>query len=180
MATITDEPDEILDLVDDQDRVIGTVSRGTVAEKMLALPGNVRAADVFLVNQNGQIWVPRRSMHKKSAPGGLDFSAGEHVKSGETYIQAMIRGIREELNLDVTSDQLQAIGTIDWRNRNLFPYFETIFVYHTDTEPDYNKDDFVSGEWRTPEEFLHKLQSGEPAKKNLQGGLELYIQNKKG
>ena len=177
----TDEPDEVLDLVDDQDRVIGTVVREEVETKLLELPGNVRAADCFMVNSQGKIWVPRRVSTKRVAPNGLDFSAGEHVKSGETYVQGMVRGFQEELNMTVTPEQLEQVGVVNLRyTASKIPYIEAIFVYHGDKIPDYNKDDFVSNEWIAPEELRRRLQAGEPAKRNLIVALEYYIQAKKG
>jgi len=175
----TDEPDEVLDLVDDQDVVIGSVTREEVGVKLLGLPGNVRASDCFIVNSQGQIWVPRRTPHKRVAPGGLDFSAGEHVKSGETYKQAMVRGFKEELRMDIKEAELEHIGTLDLRELNLIPYLDALFVYHTDTAPDYNKDDFVSYEWLAPAAFLEKVKTGEPTKLNMLPALELYLKTNK-
>jgi isopentenyldiphosphate isomerase len=177
--SLTDQPDEVLDLVDQNDRVIGTVAREEVASKMLALPGYVRAADCFIVNDSGQIFVPRRSPHKKMAPNGYDFSAGEHVASGETYIQAMVRGFLEELGIRVAVSDLLHIGTLDLRALGLLPYFDAIFVYRTNTTPDYNKNDFVSHEWLSPAEFIARLKAGEVAKVNILPALELFLKTNK-
>ena len=176
---LTDQPDEVLDLVDDQDRVIGTVTREEVGRTLLALPGYVRAADAFIVNDRGELFVPRRSSHKKLAPGGLDFSAGEHVGAGETYVQAMVRGFEEELGLRITAADLIHIGTLDLKKLGLIPYFDAIFIYRTNEVPDYNKDDFVSHEWLPVAELLQRLRAGESAKVNMSPALELFLQTNK-
>lgn len=163
---LTDEPDELLDLVTEDDIVVGTVTREEVARQMMNLPGLVRSSNLFLLNSKGEVWVPRRAPHKKTAPNGLDYSAGEHVHAGETYTAAMLRGMKEELNLDVTEDQLEYIGKIS--NAPLgIPYFNALYLYRSDDVPQYNSDDFVSYEWLTPEALMQKLKAGEPAKRDM-------------
>ena len=178
VMALTDEPDELLDLVDQQDQVVGTVTREEVQEQLLALPGFVRASSCFIVNSLGQIFVPRRAPHKKVAPNGFDFSVGEHVKSGETYEQAIVRGFREELGMIINFNELRRIGIVNLRSLQMLPYFESLFVYHNNATPDYNKGDFVSHEWLDPAEFLQRLKAGEPAKKNILPALELFLQAK--
>jgi isopentenyldiphosphate isomerase len=169
----TDEPDELLDLVDEADRVIGTIRRGDImAQYQRGEPGFVRAANAFIVNSKGQLWVPTRSPHKHTAPNGLDYSAGEHVASGETYLQAAIRGFREEAGMEVREQDLEYVGKILLTSVGL-PYFSAVYLYRGDHVPDYSKEDFVSYEWLTPEELLKKLQTGVPAKKDMVPTLEL-------
>ena len=59
----------------------------------------LRAAEAFIQNREGKLWIPTRKLHKRIAPGGLDYSMGEHVKAGEDYLQVVIGGFQEELNL---------------------------------------------------------------------------------
>lgn len=169
---LSDEPEEVLDLVNDHDMVIGTVTREEVARQGMDLPGFVRAANVFVINSKGEIWVPRRSPHKKTAPNGLDYSAGEHVQAGETYLAAMLRGLREELNLEVAEKDLEYVGKANNAAVGV-PYFNSIFIYHSDSVPNYNKGDFVAYEWLTPTALAQRLQAGEPAKRDIILGLEL-------
>jgi len=175
MPAVTDEPDELLDLVDEHDIVVGAVMRNDVARQGLSLPGLVRASNAFILSDRGELFVPRRAPHKVVAPNGLDYSAGEHVKSGETYLQGMIRGFQEELNLQVTEGQLEYLGKVDNRPASL-PYFSALYLYRSNDAPDYNKDDFVSHEWLTPEAFLARLEAGEPAKRDMPLSLKLLIE----
>ena len=67
----TMEQDEYLDLVDENDVVIGRKLRSEVhAEKLK----NYRAVNLFIVNSKGELWIPRRTAHKQLYPLGLDFS----------------------------------------------------------------------------------------------------------
>jgi isopentenyldiphosphate isomerase len=169
-----DEPDEVLDLVDEHDQKIGTIVREEVMQLVAGRHGFVRAANAFVVNNAGELWVPRRQLHKKIAPGGLDFSAGEHVQAGETYEQAVARGLMEELSLKVTPDQLEYIGALK-PSRADVPYFEAIFITRYDVVPRFNQDDFTSGEWIIPEVLCDRLSAGEAAKMGLLPAVELLL-----
>jgi len=172
--TLTDEPEEILDLVTDKDVVIGTVTREEVQRRLMKLPGMARSSSVFIINDRGEIWVPRRSPHKKVAPNGLDYSAGEHIKSGETYIAGMLRGMQEELKLRLLEKDLEYLGKVSNAPVGI-PYFNSVFIYRSNEAPHYNSDDFSSYEWLKPDVFLQRVKAGEPAKRDLKLALGLLL-----
>ena len=99
--------DEILDIVNEMDQVIGTCPRSMIYGKGLI---NFRVINGFLKNSLGQIWIPRRTSHKKLFPNHLDFSIGGHVKSGETYEAAFVRELAEELNMRAHEHVFREIG----------------------------------------------------------------------
>jgi isopentenyldiphosphate isomerase len=165
-----DDPDEVLDLVDKSDQVVGTIVREDIVKLMQGtMPGFVRAAAIFVLNAKGQVWVPMRQPHKKIAPGGLDFSTAEHVRAGETYVHAAARGVKEELSLDVPESQLVYIGKTGALKG--LPYFHAVFIVYAEFVPDFNRDDFVSYTWM----LQARLQSGTPAKEFLLPAAELLI-----
>jgi isopentenyl-diphosphate delta-isomerase len=162
---------EVLDLVNKDDEVIGTVTRDQVEGLK---DGYVRAAEMLIINSQGKIWVPRRSMHKKLKPGGLDYSCAGHVASGETYEQALEREVEEELNFKPDPARLKPLHKfppVDW----LPPYFRMMYLYSSDETPDFNKDDFSGYEWLTPAELRDRLKSGETAKDSLIETVEYLI-----
>lgn len=171
---------ELLDLVNFDDEIFGTVSRGEVDDKEFDLEGNVRAVDCFIVNTKGELFIPRRSMHKKMFPGGLDFSCAEHVQSGESYDDAMVRGFKEELGIDIEINKLAKIAKVNLRDYNVAPYFDTIYVYKSDETPNYPIDEFTSHEWLTIQELKDRLAAGAVAKRSMQHFLpflEDYLRN---
>ena len=170
----SDQPYEMFDLVNENDKVIGVVSREEVETKLLELDGMVRAVNCFMVNSAGKIWVPPRTSHKSIAPNGLDFSVGEHVKAGESYAQAIVRGFDEELHMLVDFSEFTCVGIVNLRQHGLLPYLETVFVFYTDAVPNYNKNDFISYEWLLPVDFVSRIKNGEVAKRNLLPALEMY------
>jgi isopentenyldiphosphate isomerase len=167
------DDDEILDLVNSQDRVIGTVLRSQTGD--LSNKGFLRAAEAFIQNRHGQLWIPRRQMNKRIAPGGLDYSMGEHVKSGEGYLAGCIRGFGEELNLEVKPKELQFINKFDPTGD--LDYFRSLYLYKSDDVPPYNTEDFSGYYWLKPQDVLEMLKSGEPAKRSLLESITYLINN---
>ncbi len=94
---MADNPDEIFDVVDGQDRVIGTARRADVhARKLLH-----RAVHILVLNRAGKLFLQKRSMSKDSQPGKWDSSASGHLDSGEDYAAAAVREGREELGVEL-------------------------------------------------------------------------------
>lgn len=165
--------DELLDLVDINDNVIGTIWRSESNRLGETGAGFIRAATALIQNDNGDLWIPRRTADKRIAPNGLDSSMQEHVGSGESYLEATIRGFKEELNLDVSEDQLDYVGMV-LPDDELY-YFVVLYIYKTNDVPEYNPKDFVGYEWVKPKELVIRLENGEPSKKSLLSTTKLLL-----
>jgi 8-oxo-dGTP pyrophosphatase MutT (NUDIX family) len=96
--------DELVDWVDDQDRVISVVTRGRMrAEALLH-----RSVGIHVWSSEGRILIHRRSDGKDLHPGWWDMGAGGVVAAGETYDEAAARELAEELGLYGT--KLEPLG----------------------------------------------------------------------
>ncbi len=156
---------ELLDLVDKNDEIIGTIWRSEYDRLEKEQLGYIRAVELFIQNDQGQLWIPTRTAAKKIAPNGLDYSAGGHVTSGETYLEAMIKEIAEELNIDVAVENLELLGAMEPGDGPR--YFREIYRYRTNQTPQYNTEDFVGAKWMTVDELVALLESGTPAKDSI-------------
>jgi isopentenyl-diphosphate delta-isomerase len=89
--------DELLDIINEKDEVIDLQPRGVVHQLGLWH----RGAHVFLFTSDGKMLVQKRSADRTAEPSKLDCSVSEHVKAGETYLEAARRGMKEELGVEV-------------------------------------------------------------------------------
>lgn len=169
-----DDEFELLDLVDENDKVIGSIERTNV-KKLFNVSGKyVRYAECFIQNSEGKLWVPRRQANKRIAPSGLDFSASEHVQAGEDYLTAITRGLEEELNLKVKASDLKHVGRLTPIHGR--PFFCDIYLLEQNEVPSYNKLDFSGYKWLSPEELIALLEQGEVAKLDLEDAARLLIE----
>lgn len=87
---------EYLDVVNEEDVVIGKETRKKVHEVGLWH----RGVHVFLFDTDGKMLIQKRSADRSSNPSKLDCTVSEHVQAGENYVEAAIRGLREEMGLE--------------------------------------------------------------------------------
>jgi len=88
--------EEFFDIVDDEDRVIGRETRSTAHRLGL----QHRGVHVFLFAPDKKMLAQKRSRNRAQYPSLLDCSVSEHVKAGESYLEAAIRGMKEEVGVE--------------------------------------------------------------------------------
>ena len=69
------------------------------------------AAHVWIYNSKSEILLQLRAKDKDSHPGLWDISVAGHSKTGEKPIETAVREMKEEIGLDVHSEQLEFNGT---------------------------------------------------------------------
>jgi isopentenyldiphosphate isomerase len=69
------------------------------------------SAYVLLFNDADELLLQLRAEDKDLYPSYWDYSVGEHLKPGETYEQGAMRGLLEELGIEV--DVLVSLGDIE-------------------------------------------------------------------
>ncbi|MGW6909372.1 NUDIX hydrolase [Streptomyces sp. NPDC054940] len=87
--------DEILDIVDEQDRVIGRSPRGEAYTKGL----RHRCVFIEARDAQGRLFVHRRTPTKLVFPSRYDMFVGGVVGAGESYDDAALREAEEELGV---------------------------------------------------------------------------------
>ena len=66
---------------------------------------------VALVNSSGEIYVQHRAATKRLWPDRRTISASGHVDPGETFEQAAVREVGEELGVDLSESDLRMLGS---------------------------------------------------------------------
>jgi isopentenyldiphosphate isomerase len=92
-----DDPDEVFDLVDLTDRVIGSVRRGDAHHDSNLIH---RSVQVIVFASDGSILLQWRAANKDLFPGYLCASASGHVMAGDGYAETAQRELIEELGVN--------------------------------------------------------------------------------
>ena len=88
--------EELVDIVDDDDNVIATVTRSEMRSRRL----QHRSVGIAVISTDGRLLIHRRSLAKDIWPGWWDIAAGGVVAAGETYEAAARRELEEELGVE--------------------------------------------------------------------------------
>lgn len=101
--------DELLDVVDEHDQVIGQEKRGVIHARRL----RHRAVHILVFNSAGQVFLQRRAKTKDTFPDRWDSSCSGHVDSGESYLESAVRELGEELGIPgLPPESLEQLFTI--------------------------------------------------------------------
>jgi len=93
---------ELLDIVDLNDVVIDSKSRGEVHR--LQLPH--RSVHILVFNSKDEVLLQKRSMLKDECAGMWDSSCAGHVEAGQSYGTTALREFDEELGIELTEEPL--------------------------------------------------------------------------
>ncbi len=133
--------EELLDVVDADDRVVGRATRGEIHARGLMH----RAVHVLVFNRAGDLFLQRRSLAKDENPGLWDSSAAGHVDSGEEYVDCARREIGEELGIDA-GIELEALFRLPASAVTGFEHCAVFRVVH-DGPLRLDPDEIDDGEW---------------------------------
>ena len=119
---------EILDVVNDNDEVIGQGERDRVHREGLVC----RLIYVCFYNSNREVILQKRSTTKKNDPGKLTTAVSGHVSSGQDYLEAAVRETLEETGVEIKAEDLHELGVmradyvqgdyLSYAQRGLFAY----------------------------------------------------------
>lgn len=93
---INNDADDLVVLVDDDDRVVGTAGKRETHHANTPLH---RGFSVFLFNHQGEFLMQQRALTKKTWPGVWSNSCCGHPRLDETVTAAAVRRIEYELGL---------------------------------------------------------------------------------
>jgi 8-oxo-dGTP pyrophosphatase MutT (NUDIX family) len=108
---------ELIDVIDARGQVVGSAPREQIYGQKLPH----RIVHV-MVEQDGKVFLQRRSQHMTFMPGHLCTSAGGHVHAGEAPLQAAQRELQEELGLEGPLEPVAEFIFDDGHHRRIFLY----------------------------------------------------------
>src|SRR5258706_10397122 len=139
--------EEIFDVVNERDEVIGQQSRSEVHRLGL----KHRAVHVLVFNSRGEVFLQKRSLQKDRQPGLWDSSASGHLDCGENYDDCAVREAREEIGLKLSAApqrlfKLAASAATDQ---------EHLWVYRCEAEGPFTlqAEEIERGDWFAVEEL---------------------------
>ena len=144
---------EIYDVVDADDRVIGQATRREIHEKGLLH----RSVHILVFNPEGKLFLQKRSLDKDENPGYWDTSSAGHVDSGEDYLSSAHRELMEELGI---CGSLQAIMRFAASPET---FWEHVRVYKcvTDQTIQINPEEISEGRFMTLKEIENAFKNNE-------------------
>ncbi len=154
---------EILDLVSNDDQVIGSLDRETIYHKKL---NHFRVVNAFIINSKGELWIPTRHPSKRLFPLAFDCSIGGHVKSGESYEQAFFREAEEETGINPRFHSHRMIGKLNPQDHHCSAFMHVYAIDH-EGPIHYNVHDFIQFQWICPRLLFDLISKGSPAKDDL-------------
>jgi len=91
-----DKQDELFYQVDKNDKVLGSISRKLAHSNKQNIH---RSVGIFILNEKNEMLMQKRSQQKDMDAGTWSYAVAGHVTYGQTYKQAAIRELKEELNI---------------------------------------------------------------------------------
>lgn len=137
--------DDIFDVVNERDEVIGQLARREVHRQGL----KHRATHTLIFNAKGEVFLQKRSVKKDNHPGVWDSSASGHVDSGEDYDSCAVREVGEELGVHLPCPPARVLRVEACEETGQ----EFVWVYRCTHEGPFvlHPEEIDTGAWFSPE-----------------------------
>jgi isopentenyl-diphosphate Delta-isomerase len=121
---------EKLNIVDDNDNIIGIEDRNTIHEKGLLH----REVHVYFITSGNEILFQHRANNKETFPGILDATVGGHVEIGDSYEETATKETFEETGVTIKAVDLIPVDKIHKNSKDevtgkINHAFQQVFIY---------------------------------------------------
>jgi len=128
------------------------------------MKSEVHIAKAIIVNQHNQVLITQRPSNHKRSPNAWTTPAG-HIEYGETAEEAVIREIKEEVDLDVTIRGFLGIAEMKAIENPL----RTIYTHYFFAETEYStvhleEREFQAFEWISADKILIDERLAQPVR----------------
>lgn len=154
--------------VDEDDNFLGEISFDKAHQEGLLH----RVSAIYLINDQGEILIQHR------ADGRLDHSSAGHVDPGESYKQAAIRELKEELGVNgVDLEEYSKTKAIDEGPNNDQKRYHLFQVYVTKANPvKIDPKEVKTVYWASPQSVLKDMQENQHNNKYTRGFLATILE----
>ncbi|MBW2990317.1 NUDIX domain-containing protein [Candidatus Woesearchaeota archaeon] len=115
---------DFIDVVDEKDNVIGKDTKDNKFKKEFIS----RVSVIFILDDNKNLLIVKRSPNKKSFPNRYDISVCGNVDSGESYEEAAHRELKEELGIECKLEFLDKYLNETEEKGIILKHFSSIFL----------------------------------------------------
>jgi len=141
--------DELFDVVDLDDRVVGQAPRREVhAQKRLH-----RSIHVLIHDAAGHLFLQRRSLTKDTFPGCWDSSCSGHVDAGEDYVAAARRELGEELGWHDATLPLRPLMKLRASPETGYEFIQIFLMGPLSGPFTLHPEEITEGRWIVPDEL---------------------------
>ena len=145
---------ERFDIVDQNDRVVGTANRDEVHGNPALIH---RVVHILIFNKQQGLYLQKRAPSKDVQPGKWDTSVGGHVDLGEDYRTAAIREMGEELGIE--TERIEFLYKYLHRNDYESEYVSSFRCYW-DGPFIINRDEIAAGRFWSFQEIQERMATG--------------------
>ncbi len=147
--------EELVILVDEQDKQIGLMPKMEAHEKAVLH----RAFSVFIFNENNEVMLQQRALHKYHSPGLWTNTCCSHQREGENNIEAGKRRLLEEMGFVVPlKETISFIYKAPFDNGLTEHELDHVLVGNYEGEPIINKDEVASWKWMPLEDVKSDIK----------------------
>lgn len=152
-SPVMKDADEIYDVVDANDKVIGRATRRQIHASSLLH----RSVHILVFNPEGKLFLQKRAPTKDENPGMLDTSAAGHVDSGEDYLACAHRELYEELGIRA---EIQPFMKIKASRETAWEHVE-VFQCVSAQKMRINEEEISEGRFWSLEEINNAIQNND-------------------
>lgn len=101
-----------------------------------------RSVHIWIINDQHELLMQKRNPHKKTFPNLWALSAAGHVLANETSLEAGIRELKEELNIDAIPEDLEYLFTIKREqpyNESTLKVFDDVYLLQWNLDVEHTK-----------------------------------------
>lgn len=141
-------------MVDRKDTIIGYKTKSETSNKDI-----YRVSGILIYNSHKEFLLAKRAPTKKHNSGKWGMSAAGGVEKGESYLQNIIKEVREELGLSINKGAIKKGQKIFVNDQ--YPFYYQQFFYKIDPqikEIIFNTNEVEEIKWYTLDKLIEEIQ----------------------